>query len=265
MVTGVDRPVAAGIALWLGKVGADVAVLVPEDAGEAGVVGDVGGVDGGVDGGEVGAVGDVVGRVREAGGRAASFPASFTSRPEVAAAFDGVVGALGPVDALVHAAMDAKAFERCGLADIDDRLWASVWEQTMRTTLFCFQEAASHMPPGGGRIVVVTTTLSMSGAAELVPYTAASEGQRVLAKSAARQWGPRGITVNCVAPSPALAMGKSATDEEGFGVSLAPRALAGDGQAESDLGPVVEFLVGDAGHFVTGATLCVDGGEWMAP
>ena len=37
------------------------------------------------------------------------------------------------------------------------------------------------------------------------------------------------------------------------------------GIAEADLGPVVVFLASDAGHFVTGATICVDGGVWMAP
>jgi NAD(P)-dependent dehydrogenase (short-subunit alcohol dehydrogenase family) len=103
----------------------------------------------------------------------------------------------------------------------------------------------------------------MSGAAGLVAYTAAVEGQRLLAKSAARQWGSHGITVNCVAPAPSL----GAVDETAgrSHLPLTPAPLGGPGDAETDLGPVVVFLASDAGHFVTGATIALDGGVWMAP
>ena len=114
---------------------------------------------------------------------------------------------------------------------------------------------------GGGRIVFVTPTVSMSGAPGLAPYAAALEGQRLLAKSAARQWGPDGITVNCLAPAPEhVPIGVASSD-----VSLAPPALGGPGDAETDLGPAVVFLASDDAHFVTGVTLCADGGVWMAP
>jgi NAD(P)-dependent dehydrogenase (short-subunit alcohol dehydrogenase family) len=123
------------------------------------------------------------------------------------------------------------------------------------------QAAYAQMRDGGGRIVFVTPTLSMSGAPRLAPYAAAVEGQRLLAKSAARQWGPDGITVNCLAPAPEhVAAGVRSTD-----VSLAPAALGGPGDPADDLGPVVAFLTGADGHFVTGVTICADGGVWMAP
>ena len=101
----------------------------------------------------------------------------------------------------------------------------------------------------------------MSGAEQLVPYTAAVEGRRLLAKSAARQWGPDGITVNCLAVAPELVP----IGVDSMAVSLAVPALGGPGDPESDLGPVAIHLLSDAGHFVTGVTLCADGGVWMAP
>ncbi|HEX4775709.1 MAG TPA: SDR family oxidoreductase, partial [Acidimicrobiia bacterium] len=94
-----------------------------------------------------------------------------------------------------------------------------------------------------------------------VPLTAFVEGQRLLAKSAARQWGRYGITVNCVAPAPDLVVAGTAAGA----VSLAAPALGGPGDPRDDLGPVVTFLASDAGHFVTGVTVCADGGVWMAP
>lgn len=167
----------------------------------------------------------------------------------------------GSADVVVHAAMPAIAFERVDLADVDDARWDAVWEGTMRTTLFVLQAAFRAMRGRGGSIVLVTPTVSMSGAEHLVPYTTAVEGQRLLAKSAARQWGADGIRVNCVAPAPE----QVPIGVESMSVSLAPPALGGPGDVVADVAPVVVWLASDAAHFVTGVTVCVDGGVWMAP
>ncbi len=167
----------------------------------------------------------------------------------------------GPIDVVVHASMPEIAFERVDFADVDDARWEAVWEGTMRTTLFVLQAAFRSMQGRGGSIVLVTPTVSMSGAEHLVPYTTAVEGQRLLAKSAARQWGPDGIRVNCVAPAPE----QVPIGVESMSVSLAPPALGGPGDVVTDVAPVVVWLASDAAHFVTGVTVCADGGVWMAP
>lgn len=167
----------------------------------------------------------------------------------------------GPIDVVVHAAMPEIAFEAIDFADIDDVRWEAVWEGTMRSALFVLQAAFGQMQGRGGSIVLVTPTVSMSGAERLVPYTTAVEGQRLLAKSAARQWGPDGIRVNCVAPAPE----QVPIGVESMSVSLAPPALGGPGDVVDDIAPVVVWLASDAAHFVTGVTVCADGGVWMAP
>jgi 3-oxoacyl-[acyl-carrier protein] reductase len=167
----------------------------------------------------------------------------------------------GPSDGVVHAAMPEVAFEAVDFADVDDARWEAVWEGTMRTALFVLQAAFRQMKGRGGAIVLVTPTVSMSGAERLVPYTTAIEGQRLLAKSAARQWGPDGIRVNCVAPAPE----QVPIGVESMSVSLAPPALGGPGDVRDDVAPVVVWLASDAAHFVTGVTVCADGGVWMAP
>jgi NAD(P)-dependent dehydrogenase (short-subunit alcohol dehydrogenase family) len=166
------------------------------------------------------------------------------------------------VDVVVHAALPPGAAEPLTFEEVSDERWETVWERGMRTTLALLQGAFPAMRERGrGRFVFVSPTLSMSGAPGLVPLTAFVEGQRLLAKSAARQWGPYGITVNCVAPAPELAVAGTAAGA----VSLAAPALGGPGDARDDLGPVVIFLASDAAHFVTGVTVCADGGVWMAP
>jgi NAD(P)-dependent dehydrogenase (short-subunit alcohol dehydrogenase family) len=107
----------------------------------------------------------------------------------------------------------------------------------------------------GGRIVLVIPTLAGFGAPGFVPQTAAAEGVRVLAKSAARRWGADGITVNCVAPDVATLAGRSGDAPAG-----ADSALGRPPDIRLDIAPVVALLASDAARFVTGETLRVDGG-----
>jgi len=165
------------------------------------------------------------------------------------------------LDGVVHAAMPAIAYERLPFHEVDDARWDAVWEQTMRDAIDVLQSGYRAMRERGGSFVVVTPVLGMSGAAELGPYSAAVEGVRLLAKSAARQWGADGVRVNCLAPAP-----EHVPIGVGSGVlALSPPALGGPGDVEADLGPIVAWLLSDDAHFVTGVTLCADGGVWMAP
>jgi 3-oxoacyl-[acyl-carrier protein] reductase len=182
------------------------------------------------------------------------------SRADAEAAF---AEAGAPVDALVHAFVDDAAAISRPLAEVDSPTFDAAWEGTMQAALFAMQAAFGQMRGRGGRILVVTPTASMSGAAQLVPYTMAVEGLRLLAKSAARQWGADGITVNCLAPAPEVALGDAAPPAEA--VSLAPPALGRTGNPQRDLGPVAAWLIGPDAGFVTGITVCADGGVWMAP
>lgn len=167
----------------------------------------------------------------------------------------GPADVVAPADALVHAAVVAAALEPRALVDVDDGRFEEIWEGTMRMSLALLQAVHGIVT----RVVFLTPTLSMSGAELLTPYAAAVEGQRLLAKSAARQWGADGITVNCVARAPEL-VGATVG-----GMALSAPALGGAGDPATDLAPVVAFLCSEAAHFVTGTTITADGGVWMAP
>jgi 3-oxoacyl-[acyl-carrier protein] reductase len=190
--------------------------------------------------------------------RGAAFETRLAAEEAFATAQTELGGAL---DVVVHAAMPEIAYEPVDFAEVDDARWHAVWEVAMQSTLFVLQAAYGQMSGRGGSVVMVTPTVAMSGAARLVPYTTAVEGQRLLAKAAARQWGPDRVRINCLAPAPEhVPIGV-----DSMSVSLAPPALGGPGDVAGDLGPVAVWLASDAAHFVTGATVCVDGGVWMAP
>lgn len=180
----------------------------------------------------------------------------LATRDGAASAFAEAASSRGGPNVLVHAWAAPEAARKLALVDTDERSWAAACEDTFVAALWCMQAAFASMRDGGGRIILITPTISQSGAEGFCAYGAALEGQRALAKGAARQWGRHGITVNCIAPAPPIDAGV---------VSLAPPALGRAADPGADLGPVAVFLAGDGGHFVTGMTVVVDGGVWMSP
>ena len=186
----------------------------------------------------------------------------LASRAAAEAAFAEARDAAGPLDAVVHAFVDPAALASEPLVETAETDWDRRCEAMLRAALHCCQAARRELSARGGRLVLVTPTIALTGAAGLVPYATAVEGMRAMAKSAARQWGERGITVNCVAPPVELmATARDAPD----GLALTEPPLGREPDARADVAPVVALLAAEPAHFVTGATIPVDGGLVMAP
>jgi NAD(P)-dependent dehydrogenase (short-subunit alcohol dehydrogenase family) len=198
----------------------------------------------------------------DAGAAVAVVDGPIASRAGAERAFAEATEAVRPVDAVVHALADPDALAGMPLEETDETSWETRCEAVLRAALCCCQAAFVHLSGRGGRLVLVTPTIGVTGAAGLVPYATAIEGMRAMAKSAARQWGEHGITVNCVAPPVELMVpageleARSATGGAALGRSPDPRG---------DVAPVVATLLADPAHFVTGTTVVVDGGIVMAP
>jgi 3-oxoacyl-[acyl-carrier protein] reductase len=174
--------------------------------------------------------------------------------------FARAAAARGPLDGVVHALLDSVALAEQPLAETDGAGWDARCEAVLRAALCCAQAAYTHLSERGGRLVLLTPTVGLTGGSGLVPYATAVEGMRAMAKSAARQWGDAGITVNCVAPPIEVISDRPATEPPVGG-----RALRRLPDARNDVAPVVAWLLAEAAHFVTGTTIVVDGGVVMAP
>lgn len=147
-------------------------------------------------------------------------------------------------------------------ADVTWDDWNLILDTNLRGAFFVAQSVAAAMiPHGRGRIINIGSLTSVMGAAGLGPYGASRGGIRQLTMSLADDWGPHGITVNCLAP------GWFKTDQNNvmyddpeWVAALVDRIPVRRPGRPSDLeGPIV-FLASDASEYVTGQTLLVDGG-----
>ncbi len=137
-----------------------------------------------------------------------------------------------------------------------------VLDTNLRGPFFVAQAVARHMVPRHyGRIINIGSVTSVFGYAGLGPYGASRGGIRQLTMSLADDWGPHGITVNCLAPGWFKTDQNAVMYEDAAWVAyLTERIpLKRPGKAD-DLEGAVVFLASDASAYITGQTLLVDGG-----
>ena len=140
--------------------------------------------------------------------------------------------------------------------------WNLVLDTNLRGAFFVAQSVARLMMPHRyGRIINIGSLTSVAGYAGLGPYGASRGGIRQLTMSLADDWGPHGITVNCLAPGWFKTdQNRVMYDDPEWVASLVDRIPVRRPGRPSDLeGPVV-FLASDASEYITGQTLLVDGG-----
>jgi NAD(P)-dependent dehydrogenase (short-subunit alcohol dehydrogenase family) len=167
--------------------------------------------------------------------------------------------AVGPLDVLVA---NAGCNVRTPALEITWDDWNTVLDTNLRGTFFTVQAVARHMLPlGRGRIVTIGSLTSVFGYAGLAPYCASRGGVKQLTMSLADEFGPQGITVNCIAPGWfRTAQNDVLYRDEAWVASLTDRIpLRRPGRAD-DLDGIVVFLASDASGYITGQTLLVDGG-----
>lgn len=116
-----------------------------------------------------------------------------------------------------------------------------------------------------GSVVNFASGAGIRGMPTQASYAAAKEAIRGLSRVVAHEWAPDGIRVNLVAPI-ALTEGVAQWAEQfpaQYKAMVAGIPLGRAGDPETDVAPVVEFLISDASQYMTGQTLMADGGSIM--
>jgi gluconate 5-dehydrogenase len=165
----------------------------------------------------------------------------------------------GQIDILVN---NAGCNVRKPALDVSWDDWNLVLDTNLRGTFFVAQAVARLMiPRRQGRIINIGSVTAVAGYAGLGPYGASRGGVKQLTMSLADDWGPHGITVNCLAPGWFKTAQNAVMYENKEWVEyLCDRIpLKRPGQPR-DLDGAVVFLASDASQYITGQTLLVDGG-----
>lgn len=199
--------------------------------------------------------------IRAAGGAAAVYPADIADAAAVDAMVERAVAELGPVHVLV---LNAAASARRPWTEVTEDEWDMTAAVNLKGAFLCARRVFGDAPPEGGAVVTVGSVQAELGVADALPYVTTKAGVVGFTRSLARALGPAGVRVNCVLPGAIRTEhelehypDQDAVAREVFAV----QALRRRGTAE-DVAGVVGFLVGSDSAFVTGQTVCVDGG-WV--
>ncbi|MGD9705353.1 MAG: SDR family NAD(P)-dependent oxidoreductase [Acidimicrobiia bacterium] len=204
--------------------------------------------------------------IRAGDGQAVCVETDVADRSSVERCVAATIEQFGSLEIVVHNAFSGAIPHR--LEDVEiDRHWSLMSRTGVWAVLFLARAAWPHLAEAGasGRLVIVTSPSALEGSANIPLYSSVKAAERAIAKSIAREWGPLGITVNCIAPvasSPALI----AAFEQNPSLRAAIEArtpLGRVGDPERDIGAVAAFLAGDDSSYVTGQTIVCDGGSFL--
>jgi 3-oxoacyl-[acyl-carrier protein] reductase len=204
---------------------------------------------------------DFQAELEKAGGRAIAVEADVTDRAAMTRAFDAAEQAFGTVTILVNNAGVAQASLRA--VDVGEDEWRRVLSTNLDAVLYWAQEAARRMLAAGnkGAVVNIASVLGLGVSKGAVSYATSKAAVIQLTKALALEWAFKGVRVNAIAP------GWFVTEiNDDYLASEAGEKIKRDipmgrfGNA-GDLDGALLLLVSDAGAYMTGATLVVDGGQ----
>jgi 3-oxoacyl-[acyl-carrier protein] reductase len=196
--------------------------------------------------------------IKEAG--ILAVPCDITDTDQVDAAFAQIEAELGPVEVLVSNAGITKDGLVLRMKDDD---FTSVLDANLTGGFRVARRAVKAMMKGRwGRIVFVSSIVGTAGQAGQANYAASKAGLVGLARSLAKEFASRNITVNIVTPGPIVTDMLAALPEERRAEIAAHVPLGRLGSPE-EVADVVAFLASDAAGYVTGAIVPVDGGMSM--
>lgn len=240
LVTGGGKGIGRGIALALAECGADVAVLARRRGDLDAVAKDI----------------------RDRGRRALAISGDVLDDKVIPAALDRLVAELGAIDIMVNNAggnLDRKSH---ALPEITLSKWDEQISLNLRHKFFGSQQAARRMK-AGGRIINIVSVAALNASPGFGAYSTANNGVIAMTRTLAVELGPRGITVNCIAPgviwTEMLAETLNVTEENAansFGRSI---PLGRVGYPE-DIAAAAVFFASPAAAWTTGQCISVAGG-----
>ncbi len=220
-----------------------------------------------VNGRNVAAIDKVVTEITRAGGTAIGVKADVSKRSDVRDLMKTTVEKFGQIDILVN---NAGIVRRRPFLELTDEDWDGVLAVNLKGMYNCIQAVAEHMMQKRyGKIINISSVAALgitphSGSAS-ANYAASKAGVIQLTKSAARELGPYGVNVNCIAPGTVftpmmLATRPKEVVDKYIEFVKQHTVLNRLGQPE-EIANLVLFLASDESSYIAGQLICCDGGR----
>jgi 3-oxoacyl-[acyl-carrier protein] reductase len=235
LITGGSRGIGAGMARRFGAEGSHVAIGYR--SGEA-------------------AAESVLADVVAAGGQGIVVAGDVAKAEDARAMVAQVVAKFGRIDVLINCAgiSDHRSFEKS-----DTAFFHAIFNTNVLGTVEMIQAALPHMTAPGGRIINFSSGLATRPIPTTSIYAASKAAVAALSHALAKEFGPRGITVNTIAPGVIeTEMTTTILAERGANI-VAMTPLGRIGQTD-DIAGIAVFLASPDGKWLTGRTLIADGG-----
>jgi NAD(P)-dependent dehydrogenase (short-subunit alcohol dehydrogenase family) len=248
VITGAGSGIGRTTAIAFAQEGAAVAVIDQTDA----------------------AISETLRQVRAAGGEGIALQGDVTNAEFVAEAITRTISAFGKID---HAFNNAGVTQTRALtAEIPLDEWNRVIQVNLTGIWLCMREEIRYMAERGiGNIVNAASVAGLRHMAGFASYCVSKHAVVALTKTAAIEYGEKGLRINAVAPggvlTPLMERGLAALDTSQRTAALTHtsslHALKRLG-TQSEIADAVLFLCSDAATFITGTCLSVDGGWAVA-
>ena len=199
--------------------------------------------------------------IEAAGGRAVAIEADVTDRTAMLRAFDATEAAFGTVTILVNNAGIAQSSKRA--IEVTAEEWRKVLSVDLDAVFYNAQEAARRMLAAKqpGAIVNIASVLGFGVSKGVAAYATAKAAVVQVTKALAVELAFKGVRVNAIAPGWFVTEINDKFLAGEAGEALKRAIPAGRFGKDGDLDGALLLLASDAGSYITGATIVVDGGQ----
>jgi len=197
-------------------------------------------------------------RITRDGGRAEFFPCDTTSKAGLQKLLAGVLAKFGRVDILVNG---AGVNSPTPFFDISEEEMDKILTVNLKGLMLACQIFGRHMVErGSGSIINIGSASGLKPLSRVFTYSASKAAVHNISKNLAREWAAKGVRVNILVPGffPAEQNRKILSPDRVASI-MAKTPMARFGEAHELIGAAL-LLASDAGSFITGTELVVDGG-----
>lgn len=239
LITGAGRGIGRAIAVRLAQNGARVCLVARTEAD----------------------LQETAALVRQAGGEASCVACDVTDDAQVDALVSRAVAELGGLSVLVNNAGGAHRIRATEKLSIED--FESGTELNYGSVFKLMRLAAPHLfdAPTGGAVINIVSIAAFRGLEGMSYYSGAKAAVLGLTRATAREWGPRDVTVNAIAPGWIVTdLSAPLRSQETFSTTTLDAIPVGRWGEPDEVAQAAAFLASRQARYITGECLAVDGG-----